>query len=252
MTASWGRAGQPSALGGFAIDIDDFEGPFDLLLRLIETQGLDITGVSLLAVTDQFIAYTASMRDRFAEAASEFLLVASRLALLKSRALLPRLAPEDDGETLDDLAERLRVYAAFKTLAAQLDEQLDAGRASYVRAAAVDLPDPEPAAGEGDLAKLLAAMQRLAQGAPAREGSIAAPAREYPVPAKIRQIEALLAARRSVSFEALAAACASRAEVVATFLAVLHVVTHGTATVQQAEHFGPITLTAARASAPAS
>ena len=57
MTTSWSRAGQSSALASFEIDIQDFEGPLDLLLHLIEKQGLDITGVSLLAVTDQFVEH---------------------------------------------------------------------------------------------------------------------------------------------------------------------------------------------------
>ena len=57
VTTTWGPAGQASALAGFEIDIEDFEGPLDLLVQLIEKQGLDHTGVSVLAVSDQFVSY---------------------------------------------------------------------------------------------------------------------------------------------------------------------------------------------------
>ncbi len=242
MTATWGPAGQASALAGFEIDLEDFEGPLDLLVQLIERQGLDITGVSVLAVTDQFVAYAHQLHERFSEAASEFLLVASQLALLKSRALLPQAEPEDDEETADDLAERLRVYAAFKSVATDLDERLRAGQSSFIRVAQPHLPQPSPEPGAGDLARLLKALEWLTQVDTPVESLIETPTRRFRVADKVRDLQALLKSRGTLAFDAIAAGCADRAELIATFVAVLHLVKQRTATVEQSGSFGSIVL----------
>jgi len=242
VTATWGPAGQASALTGFEIDIEDFEGPLDLLVRLIEKQGLDITGVSVLAVTDQFVTYAHRLHEHFAEAASEFLLVASRLALLKSRALLPQPEPEDDEETAEDLAERLRVYAAFKAVALDLDERLRAGQSSFIRVAQPNLPQPPPAPGTGDLARLLRALERLTQDDTSVESIIEAPTRRFRVADKVRDLKVLLESRGSVTFDAIASECANRAELIAAFVAVLHLVRQRAVIVEQSGAFGSIML----------
>lgn len=242
MTATWGPAGQASALTGFEIDIGDFEGPLDLLVQLIERQGLDITGVSVLAVTDQFVAYAHQLHEHFAEAASEFLLVASRLALLKSRALLPQPETEDDDESADDLADRLRVYAAFKAVAMDLDERLRAGASSFIRVAPPSLPQPVPEPGAGDLARLLKALERLTQIDAPVESFIESPTRRFRVADKVRDLKSLLKSRGTLAFDAIAADCADRAELIATFVAVLHLVRQRTATVEQSGAFGSIVL----------
>lgn len=242
MTATWGPAGQASALAEFEIDLGDFEGPLDLLVQLIEKQGLDITGVSVLAVTDQFVAYAHQLHESFAEAASEFLLVASRLALLKSRALLPQIEPDDEEESVDDLAERLRIYAAFKAVAMDLDERLRAGHASYIRVATPDLPQPVPEPGAGDLARLLKALERLTHVDVPVESLIDTPRRRFRVADKVRDLQSRLRCEGALAFDAIAATCADRAELVATFVAVLHLVKQRTATVEQSSPFGPILL----------
>jgi len=247
MTATWGPAGQASALTGFEIDIGDFEGPLDLLVQLIERQGLDITGVSVLAVTDQFVAYAHELQEHFAEAASEFLLVASRLALLKSRALLPQPVTEDDEESADDLAERLRVYAAFKAVAMDLDERLRAGQSSFIRVAPPSLPQPPPVPGAGDLARLLKALERLTHVDDPTESFIETPTRRFRVADKVRALKSLLESRGTLTFATIAADCTDRAELIATFVAVLHLVRQRMATVEQSGPFGSIELRDAKA-----
>ena len=246
MTATWGPVGQESALGGFEIDIDDFEGPLDLLVQLIEKQGLDITGVSVLAVTDQFVAYAHQLHEQFAEAASEFLLVASRLALLKSRALLPKVEPEDEEESVDDLAERLRVYAAFKAVAMDLDTRLRAGESSFIRVAEPSLPQPSPEPGAGDLMRLLTALEQLLQVDTPIESLVEAPTRRFRVADKVQDLQARLKSHGTLAFDSIAAACADRAELIATFVAVLHLVRQRAATVEQSGAFGSIVLRSTR------
>lgn len=248
MTTSWSRAGQSSALASFEIDIQDFEGPLDLLLHLIEKQGLDITGVSLLTVTDQFVEHAHQIRERYAEAASEFLLVASQLALLKSRALLPQPeADEEDEESLDDIAERLRLYAAFKAVAHDLDARLEAGTGSFIRVAPPDIDPTPPKPGTGDLSILLAALSHLTQSEDQNLATLTTPTRRFHVADKIDEISALLSRQGSIPFDSIAVNCSTRSELIAAFLAVLHLVQQGVATVNQKEPFSPIVLDAASA-----
>jgi segregation and condensation protein A len=118
----------------FEVRLDNFEGPFDLLLSLISKHKLDITEVSLHQVTDEFIAHVkagASLEDGSwdLEQTSSFLLVASTLLDLKSARLLPQGEIEDEDdlallEARDLLFARLLQYRAFKQVAAVLAERL--------------------------------------------------------------------------------------------------------------------------------
>src|SRR5262245_54566439 len=120
---------------GFEVRLDNFEGPFDLLLSLIAKHKLDITEVSLSKVTDEFIAHVkagASSTDDGGwdlEQTSSFLLVASTLLDLKSARLLPQGDVEDEEdlallEARDLLFARLLQYRAFKQVASVLEQRL--------------------------------------------------------------------------------------------------------------------------------
>lgn len=124
------------ASGGsqFSVHLDNFEGPFDLLLSLISKHQMEITEVSLARVTDEFIATVmASGVEWDLSGASEFLVVAATLLDLKAARLLPQGEVEDweDIEALearDLLFARLLQYRAFKEVAASFSEMLDAPR----------------------------------------------------------------------------------------------------------------------------
>ena len=75
----------------YRFKLEKFEGPLDLLLQLIEKQELNITDVSLAAVTEQYLNYLAERQDLPPEELADFLVVAAKLLLLKSRILLPDL-----------------------------------------------------------------------------------------------------------------------------------------------------------------
>jgi hypothetical protein len=85
------------------ISLPVFEGPLDLLLHLIERDDLDITAVSLVAVTDQYLTALRSGEKFDPQALAEFVAVGAKLIYLKSRALLPRPPQEDDGLEDDDV-----------------------------------------------------------------------------------------------------------------------------------------------------
>jgi segregation and condensation protein A len=99
------------------IKLKQFEGPLDLLLDLIQTEKLDITEVSLAAVTDQYLSVVQSISSEKMTSAIDFLLVASELLLLKSRLLLPRM--EQDGGEVEvfELTTRLMVLQRYKQAA---------------------------------------------------------------------------------------------------------------------------------------
>jgi segregation and condensation protein A len=121
------RSAEPVA---FAVRLDNFEGPFDLLLSLIAKHKLDVTEVALSQVTDEFIAHIKfAGRDWDLEQTSSFLLVASTLLDLKAARLLPQGDVEDEEdlallEARDLLFARLLQYRAFKQVAALIDRRM--------------------------------------------------------------------------------------------------------------------------------
>ncbi len=124
---------------GFQLRLDNFDGPFDLLLSLIAKHELDITEISLAAVTDEFIAYIRTVEDaEQLDRASEFLVVAATLLDLKVARLLPQgeLVDAEDLAALearDLLFARLLQYRAFKLVAEFFAEHLDAESTRHVR-----------------------------------------------------------------------------------------------------------------------
>src|SRR5215467_16155789 len=109
--------------GGFEVHLDNFEGPFDLLLGLISKHQLDITQVALSSVTDEFIGYIGALADRWdLDQASYFLVVAATLLDLKAARLLPAGEVDDEEdlamlEARDLLFARLLQYRAYKQAA---------------------------------------------------------------------------------------------------------------------------------------
>jgi segregation and condensation protein A len=102
---------------GYQVTLPVFEGPLDLLLHLIERQELDITAISLAQVTNQYLEYLGRVSERNPGNLADFLVVAAKLLLIKSRVLLPQppvpLAPEEE-DVGDDLVRQLMEYKRFK------------------------------------------------------------------------------------------------------------------------------------------
>ena len=106
----------------YHFELEQFQGPLDVLLELIEREKLDITEVSLAKITDQFLAYIDRNQDIHLEHLAGFLSIATRLILIKSRALLPVLTfTEEEEESIHDLEEHLRLYQLYREQAKKLD-----------------------------------------------------------------------------------------------------------------------------------
>ncbi|GAA1975685.1 hypothetical protein GCM10009798_41190 [Nocardioides panacihumi] len=129
---------------GFEVRLDNFEGPFDLLLSLISKHKLDITEVALAKVTDEFIAHVkARGKEWDLEQTSSFLLVAATLLDLKAARLLPSGDVEDEEdlallEARDLLFARLLQYKAFKQIAGVLERRLAEESTRHPRAVGLE------------------------------------------------------------------------------------------------------------------
>jgi segregation and condensation protein A len=127
------RTAQAPTLAGYQLRLPAFEGPLDVLLGLIERERLEISDLSLVSVTDGFLAYVDELRDAPPALLAEFAGIAARLLVLKSRALLPRPEVADPDPDLDDLATQLREYQAARRVALAFREKEQAGWRAFAR-----------------------------------------------------------------------------------------------------------------------
>jgi segregation and condensation protein A len=227
-----------------------FEGPLDLLLHLIERNELDISAVSLVLVVDQYMQYLDLMRAEMKlEAAAEFLVVAGRLLLIKSRSLLPRAEPapegEDEGEDpAEELARQLEEYRRFKEVAGALRDLKETRGQSFARTggAPEDVPPVIKLAGM-DLDRLVQSFQRVLERVldelPETPPDLAPRITQAD---RIGRIEQGLADARTLAFEVLLEDCRCVEDVIVTFLAVLELLKQGRIRVWQLTAFGSIVL----------
>jgi segregation and condensation protein A len=229
--------------GAFRVRLDNFEGPFDLLLSLISRRQLDVTEVALSQVTDEFISYLAGMEIWDLGKATEFLVVAATLLDLKTARLLPAAEVEDEEdlallEARDLLFARLLQYRAYKLAAAYLGE-LDRAQARR-HGRAVEL--------EARFAELLPEV--LIDVSPEQFAAIAAQAMvPKPIPVvmtdhlytphvSVREQMTILRDRLrrtgGATFRALVSDCTMTAEVVARFLGLLELYRDGWVAFDQA------------------
>jgi len=229
----------------YKVALDVFEGPLDLLLRLIEREELDITLVSLARVTDQYLDYLAGLRERSAANLADFCAVAAQLLLIKSRVLLPRpasVAPAVD-EAADDLLERLQEYRRFRQAAEQLAALESAGARTYTRLAPLPHIEPRAHPGEAQVSDLVAALQRVLAQRPIQQAvdGVVAPV-SVRIGTCIENILARLKTNGEVRFGALMASAASRLEIIVTFLALLELIKQQRVRALQDEPFGEISI----------
>jgi segregation and condensation protein A len=220
-----------------------FEGPLELLLHLIEERKLDITKVSLAMVTDQYVAHISRLEKLEAEKLADFLTIAAKLLLIKSRMLLPQPSPEEKEEedVGDQLVRQLIEYRRFKTAAEELKAREEEGLRAYTRL--LPLPELERSFHlEGvtldDLVETIR-QAMLAQKTASSVDQVVTPL-HISLPDKVAQLERLLVENRQFSFNRLLATAASRMEIIVTFLALLQLIKRRKVTIEQGELFGEI------------
>lgn len=227
----------------YKIELAVFEGPLDLLLELITHAELDITKIALAQVTDQYIAYLKHVSEHELGELSNFLVIATRLLLIKSEALLPRPPEREEGEEDpgDALARQLIAYKKYKQVALLLGERESKGVRTYLRLA----PSPSVAA-QIDLSDygvndLFEAFVEVLSAMPKTE-----PLQKVITPPKISirsiiaNIVEQLREKGRTTFRLLLKSTPSRVEIVVSFLAVLELVKQRKVRVHQEKVFGEI------------
>jgi segregation and condensation protein A len=221
-----------------AIQLEQFQGPLDLLLKLIEDQELPISEVALSQVTEQFLQYLDTLSEYNPEELADFLVVASRLVYLKSKVLLPYLYPPDpdDGPSL---ANQLKLYKAFVDLSKHIaflwDRKLVAyGRSEKVHVV-VDIFSPPENASFSQLEKMfLQVLKHLKPVAPLPRMSID---RSLSVKEKIVALYESIKQFKTLRFYDVIGVGANKTETIISFLAILQLVKDQKVSVEQENSF---------------
>lgn len=227
---------------GYNIKIEQFEGPLDLLLQLTEQEKLDITRVSLAKIADQYLEYIAQAKDITLAHLADFLSVASRLILIKSKALLPMLEfTEEEEEEIKDLEYQLAEYKKFKDASAKLALVFDSPKVSFSREGFLGFGTlfypPERIVKE-DLFK---AFSRVLGEIPVVEKLEEEMVKEIlTLEDKIVHLQEMLREKIQTSFSELVANAKDKVEVVVSFLAMLELVKQRIIHVEQGELFSEI------------
>ncbi len=123
----------------YTAKLKHFEGPLDLLLQLIERSELEITEITVSSVTAQYLEHIREIEPAAGDL-QEFLNLAARLVYLKSVALLPTLATEEEDAELEELAQQLELYQRYGKATAYLQKLISSSRPSYGRPVKTSLP----------------------------------------------------------------------------------------------------------------
>lgn len=233
----------------YVVKTAQFEGPLDVLLDVIERRKMDITRVSLAAITDQYVAYVKAHNTEISlQHMAQFLSVAAKLILMKSYALLPLLAPDEEEEAeLHALELQLAALKAFKDNHARFAAFVAAARPAYGNDGIwgqVPVFCPPPRACAADLE---AAFRRALYAIPRLEELEKRIMRDVlSLEKRIAAIQDRVQKRATVAFSELTATAKTREDVVVSFLALLELVKQHIVVARQEERFAEITLHASQ------
>lgn len=234
-----------------------FDGPLELLLRMVREGQADPLRIEIASITRQYLETLELLEMLDLRVGSEFLKVATALLRIKARRLLPRPSPAAAGagaDPLADLEDRLRDYARYRDAARRLRESLEARRSVWVRQPTLGLVEDDAAHGEAagaetesllqvDLFAVVEAFRRVVVRARSRP-RVPLPERRISMAVLIRRIETAVPPGFEQDFEELLFEViegnVDRATLVAAFLAILELARRRRISVGQDESFGPI------------
>jgi segregation and condensation protein A len=232
-----------TAVRNLELDLEAFEGPFDLLLTLLLKEVLEPKDVDIAGIVVAFVEHLATRDELDLDACGEFLVLIAALLELKARFLFPdeeaELAELEPEEAAEELARRLAEYRRMKEAAVWLSERLVAERDRYFRLGPAPLaPEPEHRLAQQDVALLASALRGLAVEPPKVSLSHMA-LRFPPVSQFLERFRAVLSRRRRFDFDAEVGGL-PRVEQAVAFLALLELRKSGEIALAQASPFAPI------------
>jgi len=244
----------------YVVRLPVFEGPLDLLLHLIEKRQMEITTISLLAVTDQYLAYLRQWQDQPDEMPlanmAAFVSIATRLLFIKSQSLLPHSTKEETNSEMENaaaMAEELRAhlmeYKLAKEIASYLRQREEQGLQTHGRSGLLggieaQLAWTPPVLTGLEASSLARAFTRLLELSARDEadGEDLMPLARVRVGQRIAEIREILNERTTIYLAEILEGENSRFVVIVTFLAVLELWKHARIVVTQPDLFGPILL----------
>jgi segregation and condensation protein A len=224
------------------VKVEQFEGPLDLLLQLIEEQRMDITALSLANVTEQFLNFVRNLQEKNPINLADFLIIAAKLLVIKSKALLPNLEfGLEEEESAYDLTQQLLTYKKFKEVAKYLrlldlhhkqswTHEVDfSDRVTF-------LPDPDV-----NVSVLSGTLRNLATEL---KDIIKLPERileeVVSISEKISHIQTLISEKVETTLSSLIKDSKNKTDVIVTFLALLELTKQRILSLDQEQHFADI------------
>jgi segregation and condensation protein A len=227
----------------YELKLDEFQGPLEKLLELIEAKKLDITRLSLAEVTADFLAYVRTLTEIDPRALADFITVASRLILIKSHAILPQFElSEEEEEDIRDLEARLRLYREFRIAENHITD-LWTGDNTYAREYLTDFPPgfylTEPVKPQ-DLQKVMARLYEELQAfiPKTEERTVKLISLEEKIKEMIERVDRVL----KTSFNDITEG-REKSEIIVLFLALLHLLKESSIEIQQDGVFSEIKIT---------
>lgn len=227
------------------VKLQQFEGPLDLLLNLIEQRRLDITQIALAEVTEQFLQYIKQLESVDPTVLADFLSIAAKLLVIKSKAILPTLELEPEEEDAGhDLESRLLLYKQFKEVAKYLKRLDNRRKQSFTRTLSFEekinfYPDPSVS-----LDTLHKSILNILSGLKELDALPKAKIKEaISIQQKIDNLRGFLETQVETRLSDLLKTAKNKSEVIITFLALLELIKQKIFTVNQEALFTDMTIT---------
>lgn len=224
------------------VQIEQFNGPLDLLLQLIEQQQMDITQIALATVTEQFLQHVKTIQTINPTQLADYLSVAAKLLVIKSKAILPTLElDKEDEEIAIDLEAKLLLYKKFKEAAKLLKTYDNRRRQSFTRdttfAEKINFyPDPDVSA-DTLHQSILGILKQLEEINNLPKATVK---EAISIQEKIASLQTLLSEKIQTKLSDLLSTAKDKTEVIVTFLALLELIKQRILTVEQEQIFSEI------------
>ena len=223
----------------YQVKLEQFEGPLDLLLELIEKEKLDVTRFSLANVADEYLEYIESQENITLNNLADFLSVASKLILIKSKALLPLLKfSDEEEEEIKDLEYRLAEYKKFKDLSKKIGRMANSSRINISREGFLGIGGffrPPENINTFDLKKTFVGVLSQIPTIEKLEQEVVKEV--ITLEEKIKHLQSSLRKKAEVSFLEVTLTNQDKIEIIVSFLAILEMVKQKIIQVEQKELF---------------